>query len=215
MKLREREDYGSFDYDRLFNILYVRKIRQRAFAAGIESSTTVLNKLRNGLAVSSDVICRICEYLKVQPGDIMEYIPPEGYEDTRESKKIDPNVVLSEIVDDFIHLDLILTLDKTEDLQVQIIRAEGAEITSSIIKDALEAHIGSFSLHLPDYCSDNAGFLIIQVALPIVVKIFLEKLLPLVKLTKEDLEAFNYAKGDLSNANFISKFVFNKIVFNM
>ena len=38
-------------------------------------STSTLNKLSKGMAVRTDVLCKICKALDCDFGDIMEYIP--------------------------------------------------------------------------------------------------------------------------------------------
>lgn len=51
--------------------------RQLSEAIGIKANTmSALSKNRN---VNMETINRICEYLKVQPSDIMEWIPDEEY----------------------------------------------------------------------------------------------------------------------------------------
>lgn len=43
-------------------------------------SPTVMAKFQKDRPVNSDTINKVCEYLKVQPGDIMEWIPDAEYE---------------------------------------------------------------------------------------------------------------------------------------
>lgn len=51
--------------------------RQLSEAIGIKANTmSALSKNRN---VNMDTINRICEYLKVQPSEIMEWVPDEEY----------------------------------------------------------------------------------------------------------------------------------------
>ena len=61
------------------NILSERQMnkRQLSEAIGIKANTmSALSKNRN---VNMETINRICEYLHVQPGEIMEWIPDEEY----------------------------------------------------------------------------------------------------------------------------------------
>ena len=40
---------------------------------------------RSDRLVNSDTINKVCEYLKVQPGDIMEWIPDAEYEEKKQN----------------------------------------------------------------------------------------------------------------------------------
>ena len=67
-------------YDKLMNILSERKMnkRQLSEAIGIKANTmSALSKNRN---VNTETLNRICEYLHVQPSEIMEWIPDAEYE---------------------------------------------------------------------------------------------------------------------------------------
>lgn len=47
-------------------------------------STNMPSKFSKNKPISVDVINKVCEYLKVQPGDIMEWIPDAEYNKTNE-----------------------------------------------------------------------------------------------------------------------------------
>ncbi len=68
-------------YDKLLNLLKERGITtyqiQRTNLIGHETYNQLLNHT-GGL--SHKVLCRMCAYLDVQPGDLMEYIPDEEME---------------------------------------------------------------------------------------------------------------------------------------
>ena len=71
-------------YDKLMNILSERQMnkRQLSEAIGIKANTmSALSKNRN---VNMVTINRICEYLQVQPSEIMEWIPDAEYNKTNE-----------------------------------------------------------------------------------------------------------------------------------
>ena len=71
-------------YDKLMNILSERPMnkRQLSEAIGIKANTmSALSKNRN---VNMETINRICEYLHVQPSEIMEWIPDAEYEKANE-----------------------------------------------------------------------------------------------------------------------------------
>ena len=74
-------------YDKLMNILSERKMnkRQLSEAIGIKANTmSALSKNRN---VNMETINRICEYLHVQPSEIMEWIPDVEYNKANEEKQ--------------------------------------------------------------------------------------------------------------------------------
>ena len=59
-------------YYRLF-ILLDKKGMKRTDLLKIVSSVT-LAKLGKGESVTTDILCKICEFLDCQPSDIMEYV---------------------------------------------------------------------------------------------------------------------------------------------
>ena len=62
-------------YYKLF-IMLDKKGMKRTDLLKIVSSVT-LAKLGKGESVTTDILCKICDFLDCQPGDIMEYIPEE------------------------------------------------------------------------------------------------------------------------------------------
>ena len=59
-------------YYKLFILLDKRGMKRTEFLKVISSVT--LAKLGKGESVTTDIICKICDFLDCQPGDIMEYI---------------------------------------------------------------------------------------------------------------------------------------------
>lgn len=59
-------------YYKLF-ILLDKKGMKKTDLLKIVSSVT-LAKLGKGESVTTDILCKICEFLDCQPGDIMEYV---------------------------------------------------------------------------------------------------------------------------------------------
>ena len=73
------------EYNRLFDKLKENHITQKKFLnCGISGST--LNKLRNNQTVTTETICRICDYFQCMPDEIMEFIPDSDYEKKRQEK---------------------------------------------------------------------------------------------------------------------------------
>lgn len=66
-------------YDKLADILKEREMTWKELCkSGISVNTPT--KFSQNRVVSSDTIDKVCEYLGVQPGDIMEWISQEEYE---------------------------------------------------------------------------------------------------------------------------------------
>ena len=59
-------------YYKLFILLDKRGMKRTELLKVIASVT--LAKLGKGESVTTDIICKICDFLDCQPGDIMEYI---------------------------------------------------------------------------------------------------------------------------------------------
>ena len=62
-------------YYKLF-IMLDKKGMKRTDLLQVVSSVT-LAKLGKGESVTTDILCKICDFLDCQPGDIMEYIPEQ------------------------------------------------------------------------------------------------------------------------------------------
>lgn len=58
-------------YYRLFDLLARRDMKKTDLLSVISAPT--LAKLSKGGTVKTDVLCKICDFLDCQPGDIMEY----------------------------------------------------------------------------------------------------------------------------------------------
>ena len=58
-------------YYRLFDLLARRDMKKTDLLSVISAPT--LEKLSKGETVKTDVLCKICDFLDCQPGDIMEY----------------------------------------------------------------------------------------------------------------------------------------------
>lgn len=64
-------------YYKLFDLLQRRGLKKTDLLKLVGISSPTLAKLSKGESITTDIICRICAALDVQPGDIMEYIPQE------------------------------------------------------------------------------------------------------------------------------------------
>lgn len=73
------------EFNRLFDKLKEEGITQKQFLnAGFSASS--LNKMRNNGSVTTDTICKICDYFQCLPEEIMEWIPDADYEDKQKAK---------------------------------------------------------------------------------------------------------------------------------
>ncbi|MCM1124781.1 MAG: helix-turn-helix domain-containing protein [Eubacterium sp.] len=59
-------------YYKLFDLLARRGMKKTDLLNVISSPT--LAKLSKGESVTTDILCKICDYLSCQPADIMEYV---------------------------------------------------------------------------------------------------------------------------------------------
>lgn len=73
-------------YYRLDSLLKERNITKTQLCKETGISTNVISKISKNEGFKTETIDRLCEYLKVQPSDIMEWIPNEEYE-KRQSEK--------------------------------------------------------------------------------------------------------------------------------
>lgn len=74
-------------YRKLDELLKARKISKNRLGKETGISTNIISKISKNEGFKTETINRICEYLKVQPGDIMEWIPDSDYEDKQKAKE--------------------------------------------------------------------------------------------------------------------------------
>ena len=67
-------------------LLDERKITKTQLYKDTGISTNVISKISKNEVCKTDTLNRICEYLKVQPNEIMEWIPDEEYEKANAEK---------------------------------------------------------------------------------------------------------------------------------
>ena len=73
----------AISYDKLFNLLKEKNISVYRLKAEKIIGTATIDKLRKGNGhIDTRSIGNICEYLKCQPGDIMEYVPEDEVNDS-------------------------------------------------------------------------------------------------------------------------------------
>lgn len=74
-------------YRKLDELLKEREISKNKLGKETGISTNIISKISKNEGFKTETINRICEYLKVQPGDIMEWIPDSDYKDKQKAKE--------------------------------------------------------------------------------------------------------------------------------
>lgn len=78
MAEREKQYKGNISYEKLWNLMQERNIKKRDLRETYKISPTIVSRLSNNANVAVDTVMYLCEILKCQPGDILEYIPPKS-----------------------------------------------------------------------------------------------------------------------------------------
>ena len=74
-------------YYKLDAILEERKITKTKLHKDTGISTNIISKISKNEPFNTETINRICEYLHVQPSEIMEWIPDSEYEKANAEKQ--------------------------------------------------------------------------------------------------------------------------------
>ena len=74
-------------YYKLDELLKKRKITKTQLYKETKISTNVISKISKNEILKTDTLNRICEYLEVQPGDIMDWIPDAEYEENKNNEE--------------------------------------------------------------------------------------------------------------------------------
>ena len=73
-------------YYKLDKLLNERKITKTQLCKDTKISTNIVSKISKNEVFKTDTINRICEYLHVQPSEIMEWIPDAEYQKANAEK---------------------------------------------------------------------------------------------------------------------------------
>lgn len=80
-------------YYKLDNLLESRGITKRKLCADTGLSTNIVSKISKNEGFKTETINRLCEYLKVQPSEIMEWIPDAEYNaNTKKREKLEAQI---------------------------------------------------------------------------------------------------------------------------
>lgn len=71
-------------YDKLGDYLKSKNMKYIDLQRELALSPSMTAKFTKNRTISTDTLNKVCEYLKVQPGDIMEWIPDEKYNKANE-----------------------------------------------------------------------------------------------------------------------------------
>ena len=67
-------------YNKLFTKIKSEHLTQKVFRENANISGATMQKLLHGQSVTTEIICRICDYFNCMPDEIMEWIPDAEYE---------------------------------------------------------------------------------------------------------------------------------------
>ena len=73
-------------YYKLDKLLNERKITKTKLCKGTKISTNIVSKISKNEVFKTDTLNRICEYLHVQPSEIMEWSPDAEYQKANAEK---------------------------------------------------------------------------------------------------------------------------------
>ena len=76
----------KISFQRLLNKLKENHITQKEFKANAKISSGTMVSIVNNQSVTTETICRICDYFQCMPDEIMEFIPDSDYEQKRQEK---------------------------------------------------------------------------------------------------------------------------------
>ena len=69
----------KISYNKLFEKIKSKQLTQKVFRENANISGATMQKLLHGQSVTTEIICRICDYFNCMPDEIMEWIPDEDY----------------------------------------------------------------------------------------------------------------------------------------
>ena len=75
------------EYNRLFDKLKENKITQKDFRDNAGISGATMQKLLHNGTITTEIICRICDYFQCMPDEIMEFIPDSDYIEKQQAKQ--------------------------------------------------------------------------------------------------------------------------------
>lgn len=74
-------------YNKLSDYLKAKNMKYIDLQRELELSPSVIARFQKDRSVTTDTLNKVCEYLKVQPSEIMEWIPDADYEKQNAEKQ--------------------------------------------------------------------------------------------------------------------------------
>ena len=74
-------------YNKLSDYLKAKNMKYIDLQRELELSPSVIARFQKDRAVTTDTLNKVCEYLQVQPSEIMEWIPDSEYEKANAEKQ--------------------------------------------------------------------------------------------------------------------------------
>ena len=76
-----------WSYDKLWKLLIDKKMNKVALRDGAGFTPSTLSKLSNDKPVSMNILAKICEFLECNVGDIVDYIPVDERNNSKQTIK--------------------------------------------------------------------------------------------------------------------------------
>lgn len=89
----------KINYSKLFIKLKANNLTQKEFKARANISGGTMQKLINNDSITTNTICRICDYFRCMPDEIMEFIPEENYPEDIKAKQQAKQAIEAQIVE--------------------------------------------------------------------------------------------------------------------
>ena len=74
-------------YNKLSDYLKAKNMKYIDLQRELELSPSVIARFQKDRSVTTDTLNKVCEYLQVQPSEIMEWVPDSEYEKINEEKQ--------------------------------------------------------------------------------------------------------------------------------
>ena len=87
MNIRMEAYKMKVEFNRLFEKLKAEGMTQKQFRDSAGIGGTTFKKLRGNESITTDTICRICDYFHCMPDEIMEFIPDADYIEKQKAKE--------------------------------------------------------------------------------------------------------------------------------
>ena len=73
-------------FQKLIDKLKKENITQKEFKLNAKISSGTMTSIVNDQSITTETICRICDYFQCMPDEIMQWIPDADYEQKRQEK---------------------------------------------------------------------------------------------------------------------------------